>query len=35
MEVVIRQNYNEMSKLAAQVVAEVLNTKPNAVLGAK
>ena len=33
MEVVIRQNYNEMSKLAAQSVAELLNTKPNAVLG--
>jgi len=33
MEVVIRQNYNEMSKLAAQMVAELLNTKPNAVLG--
>jgi glucosamine-6-phosphate deaminase len=33
MEVVVSQNYNEMSKLAAQVVAEVLNTKPNAVLG--
>jgi glucosamine-6-phosphate deaminase len=33
MEVVIRENYNEMSKLAAQMVAELLNTKPNAVLG--
>src|SRR5438067_9450640 len=33
MEVVIRENYNEMSKLAAQSVAELLNTKPNAVLG--
>src|SRR6266404_4272714 len=33
MEVVISQNYNEMSKLAAQMVAELLNTKPNAVLG--
>jgi glucosamine-6-phosphate deaminase len=33
MEVVIRENYDEMSKLAAQMVAEVLNTKPNAVLG--
>src|SRR5882757_9310444 len=33
MEVVIKQNYNEMSKLAAQMVAELLNTKPNAVLG--
>ena len=33
MEVVITQDYNEMSKLAAQMVAELLNTKPNAVLG--
>ena len=33
MEVVITPNYNEMSKLAAQMVAELLNTKPNAVLG--
>ena len=33
MEVVIRQNYDEMSKQAAQMVAELLNTKPNAVLG--
>ena len=33
MEVVIGRNYNEMSKLAAQMVAELLNTKPNAVLG--
>src|SRR5438132_8463490 len=33
MEVVIGQNYNEMSELAAQMVAELLNTKPNAVLG--
>ena len=33
MEVIIRQNYNEMSQLAAQMVAELLNTKPNAVLG--
>jgi glucosamine-6-phosphate deaminase len=33
MEVVIRQDYEQMSKAAAQVVAEVLNTKPNAVLG--
>src|SRR5258705_2901010 len=33
MEVVISQNYDEMSKVAAQMVAEVLNTKPNAVLG--
>lgn len=33
MEVVISNNYDEMSKLAAQMVAELLNTKPNAVLG--
>ena len=33
MEVVISQNYDEMSKVAAQIVAELLNTKPNAVLG--
>ena len=33
MEVVIKPNYNEMSKLAGQMVAELLNTKPNAVLG--
>src|SRR5258705_1239187 len=33
MEVVISQNYDEMSKVAAQMVAELLNTKPNAVLG--
>src|SRR5256886_7742527 len=33
MEVVIRQNYDDMSKVAAQMVAELLNTKPNGVLG--
>src|SRR4029078_387834 len=33
MEVVIRQNYDEMSKQAAQMGAELLNTKPNALLG--
>src|SRR5438874_5856998 len=33
MEVVITRHYDEMSKLAAQLVAELLNTKPNAVLG--
>ena len=33
MEVVVRQNYNEMSKLAAHMVSELHNTKPNAVLG--
>ena len=33
MEVVICKTYNELSRQAANVVAEVLNTKPNAVLG--
>src|SRR5881398_4135968 len=33
MEVIIQRNYEQMSKSAAQVVVEVLNTKPNAVLG--
>ena len=33
MEVIIRPTYQEMSKAAAQEVAKVLNTKPNAVLG--
>lgn len=33
MEVFIQPNYEDMSKAAAQVVASVLNTKPNAVLG--
>jgi glucosamine-6-phosphate deaminase len=33
MEVVIQRDYEQMSKVAAQVVVEVLNTKPNAVLG--
>ncbi len=33
MEVVIGQDYEQMSKVAAQIVVEVLNTKPNAVLG--
>ena len=33
MEVVIRRTYDEMSKAAAQLVVDVLNTKPNAVLG--
>src|SRR5258708_3840912 len=33
MEVIIQRNYLQMSKSAAQVVVEVLNTKPNAVLG--
>ncbi|HET7248731.1 MAG TPA: glucosamine-6-phosphate deaminase [Gemmatimonadales bacterium] len=33
MEVIIHRDYQSMSKAAAQLVAEVLNTKPNAVLG--
>lgn len=33
MEVIISPSYEEMSRLAAGAVAEVLNTKPNAVLG--
>src|SRR5439155_23828399 len=33
MEVIIQRDYEQMSKAAAQVVVEVLNTKPNAVLG--
>lgn len=33
MEVIIKSTYEEMSKAAAQVVADVVNTKPNAVLG--
>ncbi len=33
MEVIIRRDYEQMSKAAAQIVVEVLNTKPNAVLG--
>jgi len=33
MEVVVLPTYAEMSKAAAQIVADVLNTKPNAVLG--
>ena len=33
MEVIIQPDYQQMSKVAAQIVAEVLNTKPNAVLG--
>ena len=33
MEIVIAPNYDEMSKQAAAVVADVLNTKPNAVIG--
>ena len=33
MEVIIQRDYDQMSKAAAQLVVEVLNTKPNAVLG--
>ena len=33
MEVIICKTYEEMSKAAAQEVAKLLNTKPNAVLG--
>ena len=33
MEVIIQRDYEQMSKAAAQIVVEVLNAKPNAVLG--
>ncbi len=33
MEVVIRADYRQMSRVAAEVVVDVLNAKPNAVLG--
>jgi len=33
VEVIIQPNYDQMSKIAAQIVVEVLNAKPNAVLG--
>ena len=33
MEIIISSDYDQMSKAAAQVVAEVVNNKPNAVLG--
>ncbi len=33
MQVIIRQDYQRVSQVAAQIVVEVLNTKPNAVLG--
>ncbi|MEE8135302.1 MAG: glucosamine-6-phosphate deaminase [Gemmatimonadales bacterium] len=33
MEVVINRDYEQMSKVASQIVVEVLNAKPNAVLG--
>src|SRR5256714_5630317 len=32
MEVVIKRDYEQMSKAAAQLVVDVLNTKPNALL---
>jgi len=31
MEVIIQRDYEAMSRLAAELVAELLNTKPNAV----
>lgn len=33
MEVIIQPDYEQMSKAAAEIVVEVLNAKPNAVLG--
>ena len=33
MEVIVQQSYEEMSRAAAAIVADVLNAKPNAVLG--
>lgn len=33
MEVIIQPDYDQMSKIAAQIVVDVLNAKPNAVLG--
>jgi len=33
MEVVIKENYEQMSKLAAELIAKVVRSKPNAVLG--
>jgi len=33
MEVIIAETYEQMGKAAAQMVAQVINTKPNAVLG--
>ncbi|HEX4415436.1 MAG TPA: glucosamine-6-phosphate deaminase [Lacipirellulaceae bacterium] len=33
MEVIVHKTYEEMSRAAAHLVADVLNTKPNAVLG--
>ena len=33
MEIIVQRSYAQMSKVAAEIIAEVLNTKPNAVLG--
>ena len=33
MEIVVHETYEQMSAAAARAVAEVMNTKPNAVLG--
>ena len=33
MEVIIQKNYEQMGKVAAEIVVDVLNAKPNAVLG--
>ena len=33
MEIIIQRDYAQMSRVAAEIIAEVLNTKPNAVLG--
>ena len=33
MEVILQPDYEQMSKAAAQIVVETLNTKPNAALG--
>lgn len=33
MEIIIKESYEDMSRAAAQVVAQTLNAKPNAVLG--
>src|SRR2546428_13380543 len=33
MEVIVQRDYAQMSKVAAHIVTELLNTKPNAVLG--
>ena len=33
MEIIVSATYEEMSKAAAKAVAQLLNSKPNAVLG--